>query len=81
MTGVAPAPGINGALGRAWGPARQTLRALLARHPLLGMSTGALEAVVSRVEFACWRPGQEIAASDDETAGLRLVVGGVVKIV
>jgi CRP/FNR family transcriptional regulator, cyclic AMP receptor protein len=81
MTGVAPAPGINGALGRAWGPARQTLRALLARHPVLGMSTGALEAVVSRVDFACWRPGQEVAASDDETAGLRLVVGGVVKIV
>jgi CRP/FNR family transcriptional regulator len=37
--------------------------------------------VVSRVEFGCWRPGQEVAASDDDAGGLRVVVGGVVKIV
>jgi CRP/FNR family transcriptional regulator len=78
---MTPAPSVNGVLSRGWGPARQTLRALLARHPVLGLSAGALEALVSRVDFACWRPGQEVAASDDEIVGLRVVVGGVVKIV
>jgi len=78
---MTPAAGVNGAPSRGWGPARQTLRALLSRHTVLGMSAGALEAVVSRVEFTCWRARQEIAASDEEPAGVRVVVAGVVKIV
>jgi CRP-like cAMP-binding protein len=65
---------------RAWGPARQTLRSLLARNPSLGLSACALEAVVCRTEFVSWRPGQEVT-SDDEVDSVRIVVGGIVKIV
>lgn len=75
------APGLNGAATRGWGPARQTLRALLARQPVTRLSAGVLEALVSRVEFGCWRPGHEVTTSDEEPAGVRVVVGGVVKIV
>jgi CRP-like cAMP-binding protein len=76
-----PAASLNGAMSRGWGPARQTLRALLARHGTLSLSAGAVEALVNRVEFSCWRPGEEVAASDEDRAGVRVVVGGVVKIV
>ncbi len=81
MTGMSPVASLNGAASRGWGPARQTLRALLARHPILGVSAAVLEAVVGRVEFACWRPGQDVATSDEAPAGIRFVVGGVVKLV
>ncbi len=76
-----PAAGLNGAVSRGWGPARETLRALLSRHAVLGICPGALEALVTRVDFACWRAEQQIAASDEEPAGVRVVVGGIVKIV
>jgi CRP/FNR family transcriptional regulator, cyclic AMP receptor protein len=72
---------VNGTpTARAWGPARQTLRALLARNPGLGLSACALEALVCRMEFVSWRPGEEVT-SDHQTDGIRVVVGGVVKIV
>jgi CRP/FNR family transcriptional regulator len=78
---MTPEAGLNGAASRGWGPARQTLRSLLARQPALAPSPGALDLLVSRVEFACWRPGQDVATSDARPDGVRIVVGGIVKIV
>ncbi len=78
---MTPDAGLNGTASRGWGPARQTLRTLLARHPALAPSPGALELLVNRVEFACWRAGQEVTASDQRPDGVRIVVGGIVKIV
>jgi CRP-like cAMP-binding protein len=77
---MTPALGLEGAAMRGWGPARHTLRVLLARHDGLGLSPGALEAVVNRVEFACCRPGQDVAAEEDRHASVRIVAGGVVKL-
>jgi CRP-like cAMP-binding protein len=71
--------GLDGAAARGWGPARQTLRALLTRHAGIGLSPGALEALVSRVEFTCFRAGEDLAV--EERAAIRVVVGGVVKLV
>lgn len=72
---------VSGGVSRGWGPARQTLRTLLLRHAALGLSATALETLVNRTEFACWRAGQEVATSDERPSGLRIVVGGVVKVV
>jgi len=76
---MTPQCAAHGMPSRTWGPARQTLRSLLARNPALGLSACALEAVVCRMEFVSWRPGQEVT-SDHETDALRIVVGGVVKV-
>jgi CRP-like cAMP-binding protein len=78
---MTPELALNGSPGRGWGPARQTLRALLAQHTTLGLSAGTLEALVARAEFGCWHTGQEVAASNEQPAGLRVVVGGVVQLV
>lgn len=77
---MTPQVAVPGGTCRAWGPARQTLRSLLARNPSLALSACALEAVVCRMDFVSWRPGQEVTA-DDETDSVRIVVGGVVKVI
>lgn len=74
-----PMPDERGA--RSWGPARQTLRALLARQADLGLSTSAVEAMVCRVHFLCCRSGEEIVSGSAQAGAVCLVVGGVVKIV
>jgi len=66
---------------RSWGPARQTLRALLARQADLGLSAAAVEAMVCRVHFLCCRAGEEIVSGAAQAGVVCLVVGGVVKIV
>jgi CRP/FNR family cyclic AMP-dependent transcriptional regulator len=43
---MTPEPALDGPGVRGWGPARQTLRALLARQADLGLSAAAVEAMV-----------------------------------
>lgn len=78
---MTPEAVLNGQASRGWGPARQTLRVLLARQAALAFAPPVLDALISRVRFTCSGPGQEVAASDDAPAAVHIVVGGVVKIV
>ena len=66
---------------RGWGPARQTLRALLARQADLGLSTAAVEAMVCRMSFLCCQAGQEVVPEGGPAGVVGVVVGGVVKII
>src|SRR5262249_35265547 len=66
---------------RGWGPARQTLRALLARQADLGLSTAAVEAMVCRMSFLCCQAGQEVVPEGGPAGVVQVVVGGVVKII
>ncbi len=76
-----PVAGVSGTAPRGWGPARQTLRALLARHPALAASTATLDALIGQVDFTCCQPGQDVVPPGVRTDGVHIVVGGVVKIV
>ena len=69
-----PMPDERGA--RSWGPARQTLRALLARQADLGLSTSAVEAMVCRVQFLCCRSGEEIVSGPRRRAPSASSSGG-----
>src|SRR5262249_61717701 len=79
--GRPPGPALGGQGVRGWGPARQTLRALLARQADLGLSAGAVEAMVCRVHFLCCQPGQEVVSGSAPAGVVCLVVGGVVRVV
>src|SRR5262249_52624754 len=66
---MTPEPMLDERGARSWGPARQTLRALLARQADLGLSTAAVEAMVCRVHFLCCRAGEEIVSGAGQAGG------------